>query len=83
MKNIDLSKEKIGTVFYTRNYSEAKLIERVAYDLYRFEVDTLDNVQIRIYNKKGNIVQCDMRKSHPLDLIEKASQRNSICISKF
>lgn len=75
MKNIDLSQEKIGTVFYTRNYSEAKLIERITDNLYRFKVDifnTSDNVQKRIYNKKGNIIQCDMRRSHPLDLIEKA-----------
>lgn len=74
MKNIDLSQEDIGTVFYTRNYSEAKLIERICSDLYRFEVDTFnsfDDKQIRIYNNKGNILQGDMRKSHPLDLKEK------------
>lgn len=74
MKNIDLSQEQIGTVFYTRNYSEAKLIERIGSDLYRFEVDmfnSLDDPQIRIYNKIGNILQADMRKSHPLDLKEK------------
>ncbi len=74
MKNLDLSQEQIGTVFYTRDYSEAKLIERIGSDLYRFEVDmfnSLDNPQIRIYNKRGNILQTDMRKSHPLDLIEK------------
>ena len=74
MKNIDLSKEKIGTVFYTRDYSEAKLIERIAEDLYRFEVDafnSLNDIQTRIYNKRGNILQADMRKSHPLDLKEK------------
>lgn len=74
MKNIDLSQEQIGTVFYTRNYSEAKLIERIGSDLYRFEVDTFntfDNIQTRIYNKRGNILQADMRKSHPLDLKEK------------
>lgn len=74
MKNIDLSQEQIGTVFYTRDYSEAKLIERIGSDLYRFEVDmfnSLDDIQIRIYNKRGNILQADMRKSHPLDLKEK------------
>lgn len=74
MKNIDLSQEKIGTVFYTRDYSEAKLIERINYDLYKFEVDlfnSLDDPQTRIYNNRGNILQADMRKSHPLDLKEK------------
>jgi hypothetical protein len=73
MKNIDLSQEQIGTVFYTRNYSEAKLIERIGSDLYRFEVDTFNtfDTQTRIYNKRGNIIQADMRRSHPLDLIEK------------
>lgn len=74
MKNIDLSQEKIGTVFYTRDYSEAKLIERITNNLYRFEVDlfnSLDDTQTRIYNKRGNILQADMRKSHPLDLKEK------------
>lgn len=74
MKNIDLSKEKIGTVFYTKDYSEAKLIERIGEDLYRFEVDafnSLNDIQTRIYNKRGNILQADMRKSHPLDLKEK------------
>lgn len=74
MNNIDLSQEQIGTIFYTRDYSEAKLIERIAKDLYRFEVDafiSLDDIQIRIYNKRGNIIQSDMRKSHPLDLKEK------------
>lgn len=74
MANIDLSQEQIGTVFYTRNYSEAKLIERICSDLYRFEVDTFnsfDDTQTRIYNKRGNILQTDMRKSHPLDLLEK------------
>lgn len=74
MKSIDLSQEEIGTVFYTRNYSEAKLIERICSDLYRFEVDIFnifDNTQTRIYNKRGNILQSDMRKSHPLDLKEK------------
>ena len=73
MKNIDLSKEQIGTVFYTRDYSEAKLIERIGSDLYRFEVDIFNtfDTETRIYNKRGNILQADMRKSHPLDLIEK------------
>lgn len=74
MKNIDLSKEQIGTVFYTRDYSEAKLIQRICSDLYRFEVDifnSFDDPQIRLYSKRGNIIQDDMRKSHPLDLIEK------------
>lgn len=73
MKNIDLSQEEIGTVFYTRNYSEAKLIERIGSNLYRFEVDIFNtfDTQTRIYNKRGNIIQTDMRKSHPLDLIEK------------
>ena len=73
MKNIDLSQEQIGTVFYTRNYSEAKLIERIGSDLYRFEVDIFNtfDTQTRIYNKRGNIIQTDMRKSHPLDLKEK------------
>lgn len=73
MKNIDLSQEQIGTVFYTRNYSEAKLIERIGSDLYRFEVDIFNtfDTQTRIYNKRGNILQADMRRSHPLDLIEK------------
>lgn len=74
MKNIDLSQEQIGTVFYTRNYSEAKLIQRIGSNLYRFEVDTFnsfDDTQIRIYNKRGHIIQDDMRKSHPLDLKEK------------
>lgn len=74
MKNIDLSKEKIGTVFYTKDYSEAKLIERINYDLYKFEVDlfnSFDDPQTRIYNNRGNILQADMRKSHPLDLKEK------------
>ena len=74
MKNIDLSQEKIGTVFYTRDYSEAKLIERINYDLYKFEVDlfnSFDDPQTRIYNNRGNILQADMRKSHPLDLKEK------------
>lgn len=74
MKNIDLSQEKIGTVFYTRDYSEAKLIERINYDLYKFEVDlfnSFDDTQTRIYNNRGNILQADMRKSHPLDLKEK------------
>ena len=72
MKKIDLSQEKIGTVFYTRNYLEAKLIERIANDLYRFEVDSFGDIQIRIYSKSGNIIQADMRKSHPLNLREKA-----------
>lgn len=61
-------------MFYTRDYSEAKLIERIAKDLYRFEVDafnSLNDIQTRIYNKRGNILQADMRKSHPLDLKEK------------
>ena len=74
MKNIDLSQEQIGTIFYTRDYSEAKLIQRICSDLYRFEVDlfnSFDAPQTRIYNKRGNILQADMRKSHPLDLIEK------------
>lgn len=74
MKNLDLSQEQIGTVFYTRDYSEAKLIERIGSDLYRFEVDmfnSLDDIQIRIYNKRGKILQDDMRKKHPLDLKEK------------
>lgn len=74
MKNIDLSQEQIGTVFYTRDYSEARLIQRIGSNLYRFEVDlfnSLDDPQIRIYNKRGNILQADMRKSHPLDLKEK------------
>lgn len=74
MKNIDLSQEKIGTIFYTRDYSEAKLIEHICGDLYRFEVDlfnSFNDPQIRIYNKRGNILQNDMRKSHPLDLKEK------------
>lgn len=75
MKNIDLSQEEIGTMFYTRNYSDAKLIERIGSDLYRFEVDTFNTfdtvLQTRIYNKRGNIIQADMRRSHPLDLIEK------------
>lgn len=73
MKNIDLSQEQIGTVFYTRDYSKVKLIERIGSDLYRFEVDIFNtfDTQIRIYNKRGNILQADMRKSHPLDLIEK------------
>lgn len=73
MKNIDLSQEEIGTVFYTRDYSEAKLIERIGSDLYRFEVDIFNtfDTQTRIYNRRGNVLQADMRKSHPLDLIEK------------
>lgn len=74
MKNIDLSKEEVGTMFWTRNYSEAKLIRCIGRNLYRLEVDpfnTFDNVQIRIYNKRGKILQTDMRKSHPLDLKEK------------
>lgn len=73
MKNIDLSQEQIGTVFYTRNYSDAKLIERIGSNLYRFEVDTFNtfDTETRIYNKRGNIIQADMRKSHPLDLKEK------------
>lgn len=73
MKNIDLSQEEIGTVFYTRDYSEAKLIERIGSNLYRFEVDIFNtfDTQTRIYNKRGNIIQADMRKSHPLDLKEK------------
>lgn len=74
MKNIDLSLEEIGTVFYTRNYSEARLIQRIGSNLYRLEVDvfnSFDDTQIRIYNKRGNILQADMRKSHPLDLKEK------------
>ncbi len=73
MKNIDLSQEQIGAIFYTRDYSEAKLIERIGSYLYRFEVDTFNtfDTQTRIYNKRGNIIQADMRKSHPLDLIEK------------
>lgn len=74
MENIDLSQEQIGTVFYTRNYSEAKLIERIGSNLYRLEVDifnTFDDIQTRIYNKRGHIIQADMRKSHPLDLKEK------------
>lgn len=73
MKNLDLSQEQIGTVFYTRDYSEAKLIERINRDLYRFEVDIFNtfDTQTRIYNKRGNIIQADMRKSHPLDLKEK------------
>lgn len=74
MKNIDLSQEQIGTVFYTRNYSEAKLIECIGLNLYRLEVNlfnTFDDIQIRIYNRRGNILQADMRKSHPLDLKEK------------
>lgn len=73
MKNIDLSQEEIGTVFYTRDYSEAKLIERIGSDLYRFEVDIFNtfDTKTRIYNRRGNVLQADMRKSHPLDLIEK------------
>lgn len=73
MKNIDLSQEQIGTVFYTRDYSEAKLIERIGSNLYRFEVDIFNtfDTETRIYNKRGNIIQADMRRSHPLDLIEK------------
>lgn len=59
-------------MFYTRNYLEAKLIERIANDLYRFEVDSFGDIQIRIYSKSGNIIQADMRKSHPLNLREKA-----------
>lgn len=73
-RNIDLSQEQIGTVFNTRNYSDAKLIERIGSNLYRFEVTTFnsfDDIEIRIYNKRGNIIQPDMRKSHPLDLKEK------------
>lgn len=61
-------------MFYTRDYSEAKLIERINYDLYKFEVDlfnSFDDPQTRIYNNRGNILQADMRKSHPLDLKEK------------
>lgn len=74
MKNIDLSKEQIGTVFCTRNYSDAKLIQQIGSNLYRLEVDTFDsfdNTKTRIYNKRGKIIQADMRKSHPLDLKEK------------
>lgn len=74
MKNIDLSQEQIGTVFYTRNYSEAKLIQRIGSNLYRFEVDlfnSFDDPEIRVYNKRGKIIHTDMRKSHPLDLKEK------------
>lgn len=74
MNKIDLSKEQIGTVFYTRDYSEAKLIQRLGRDLYSLEVDpfnSLNDIQTRIYNKRGNILQADMRKSHPLDLKEK------------
>lgn len=74
MKNIDLSQEKIGTVFYTRDYSEARLIQCIGLNLYRLEVDlfnTFDDIQIRIYNRRGKIIQDDMRKSHPLDLKEK------------
>lgn len=74
MKNIDLSQEQIGTMFYTMNYSDAKLIQRIGSNLYRFEVDifnSFDDKQIRLYNKRGNIIKTDMRKSHPLDLKEK------------
>ena len=74
MNNIDLSQEQIGTVFYTRNYSEARLIQRICSNLYRLEVDifnSFDDTQTRIYNKRGHIIQTDMRKSHPLDLKEK------------
>lgn len=74
MNNIDLSQEQIGTMFYTKDYSEAKLIQRIGSNLYKFEVDlfnSFDDPQTRIYNKRGNILQTDMRKSHPLDLREK------------
>lgn len=73
MNNIDLSQEEIGTVFYTRNYSEAKLIGHIGLNFHRFEVDTVNtfDTEIRTYSRRGNVVQPDMRKSHPLDLIEK------------
>lgn len=76
MKNIDLSKEQIGTVFYTRDYSDAKLIRQIGSNLYRLEVDIFNSfddtkTRTRIYNKRGKILQPDMRKSHPLDLKEK------------
>ena len=75
MKNIDLSQEQIGTVFYTRDYSEAKLIQRINSNLNRFEVslfNSFDDPEIRVYNKRGKIIHMDdMRKSHPLDLKEK------------
>lgn len=74
MKNIDLSKEQLGTKFYTRNYSEAMLIKRIGINLYKLEVLTFNSLydtEIRIYNRKGNILQADMRRSHPLDLKEK------------
>lgn len=74
MKNIDLSQEQIGTVFYTRNYSEARIIRCIGRDLYLLEIDVIVSFADTItgvYNKRGKILKCDMRKSHPLDLKEK------------
>ena len=77
MKKIDLFQEEIGTVFWTRNHSEARLIQCIGRNLYKLEVvdiftrNILNHVQTRIYNQRGKILQADMRTSHPLDLIEK------------